>query len=264
VTADAVTVVLAPPDPCVHAVHWAARAARSRRAPMRIVVPATGSPAQRRTGLRAAITLSRRIAPRIAVATVLSDEGFGRAARIASADAAVLVVPGGPPDVAGLLTTASCPLVVVPPGPEAPDGGPVLLAVGSTTPDAAVAFAFAEADRGRSELVAVHVQRAGSGGRDALGDRLDLAVAAFPDVTVRTDTGEDRCEARLARLAVDARLLVMGRSARGILLDRLRPSPTRLVAGMVPCPVAVVPGEDRPVLPSLLPEHGVRMADLLT
>jgi len=263
VTVDVVTVVLAPPDPCVPAVRWAARAASRRRAPLRIVVPATGSPAQRRTWLRAALTRSRRAAPRIVVTPVLSDEGDDRAARIAAADAAVLVVPGGSPAVPGLLRSVTCPLVVVPAGWAGRDTGPVLLAVGPSTSDTAVAFAFAEAERSGSDLLAVHVRHGRSDPLDGLDDRLGLAVAAFPDVTVRTDVADERCEAHLTRLATDARLLVMGRSARGVLLDRLLPSPTRLVAGLARCPVAVVPGEDGPVRASLLPEHGVRMADLL-
>lgn len=262
-TDEAVAVVAAPPDPCAPAVRWAARAAARRRVPLRIVVPATGSAAQRRTWLRTALGRSRRAAPRVVVTTVLSDEGYDRTARIASADAGLLVLAAGSPAVPGLLMSVPCPLVVVPPGWTGRDTGPVVLAVGPSTSDTTVGFAFAEAELRGAELLAVHVPHGRSDPPDGLADRLSLAVAAFPDVTVRTDVVGGHWESRLSRLATGARLLVMGRSARGLVLDRFLPSPTRLLTGRAPCPVAVVPGEDSTVVASLLPDPGVRVADLL-
>lgn len=262
------------------AVAWAAREAVRRGVGLRVVVPAEGDGPQRRRALVAALAAARRAAPRARVTTVLADAPRARAARVASADAALLVLAGPDGLVADLVTTAHCPLVVVPPGGRGGRTGPVLLAAGPATPDEAVAFAFAAAASRGAELLAVRTwhhplidlgvltgdrvarwDAADAAVRHDLADRLALAAAAYPEVRVRTRVVDDGCADLLAALAPTARLLVVGRPARGAALGRLAPSPALTLARRAPCPVAVVPPAG-PGRSTLLPDRAVGLADL--
>jgi nucleotide-binding universal stress UspA family protein len=67
-----------------------------------------------------------------------------------------------------------------------------------------------------------------------------------PEVDVQPVVARHRAADVLSGLARDARLLVLGRSARGALLAGLLGSPVRDVLRAAPCPVLVVPPR-RPV-----------------
>ncbi len=266
--------------PMTDAVRWAAREAVRRRVTLRILTPAGGEPGRRRAALVRALVAARRAARRVTVQTVLSDETPARTARIASAEAAVIVLSGPAAVVDELVTRAHCPLVVVPPGRGGDRPGPVLLGVGPATPDAVVAFAFAEAEARGAEVVAVRTwhhplvdlgvltgdriarwDAADTAQRQDLADRLSLAAIAYPDVPLRLHVVDDHCADLLADLAARAALLVLGRPARGAALGLLRPSPAATLARIAPCPVAVVPPAG-PLRSTLLPGRPVGVADL--
>lgn len=280
--AGAAVVVVVDDAPATDAVHWAAREAARRRAPLRIVVPTTAAADERRRRLVDALAAARRTAPDIPVQSVLSDEPLARTAHTASADAPLVVLAGPSTAVDELVTSAHCPLVVVPPGGGEDRRGPVVLAVGPATPDTAVAFAFAQAEARGAGLVAVrtwhhplvdlgvltgdrigHWDTAHAAQRQDLADRLGLAALAHPDVPVRMQAVDDSCADLLASLARRARLLVLGRPARGSVLGRVRPSPALVMARLAPCPVAVVPPTAAP-RSTWLPERSVGLADLLS
>jgi hypothetical protein len=113
------------------AVRWAAREAVRLGRPLRILLPAGGDPRRRRAGLVRALAAASRAAPALSVSTALGDEPPGRAARVAAADAALLVVPGGPGPADDLGGAVRCPLVVVPPGGSGDAGPPVPVPAGA-------------------------------------------------------------------------------------------------------------------------------------
>ena len=166
----------------------------------------------------------------------------------------------------------SAPLVVVPeetlPRPR-PHRGlplhsgramPVVLGVGPATEPEVIEFAFAEAQNRRAGLVAVRTWNdplvdlglllpAGITRWDTADERVrgDLArqlgpcSLAHPGVEVEQLVVNDGCAELLAAVALDARLLVLGRPARGALLDGVTASPAVTLARNVPCPVVIVP-----------------------
>lgn len=176
--------------------------------------------------------------------------------------------------------SAYCPLLVVPPTQDGYPAGPVLLGVGPAIPSEVVSFAFARAQDQGAELLAVRTRHdplvalglltgdriarcdaADATVRDGLADQLALAALTHPDVRVTTRVVDDGCTPLLAALAARARLLVVGRPARGAAPGRLRPSPALTPARHAPCPVVVVAPEG-PTGRTLLPRRRVGRADL--
>lgn len=280
VSAPVVVALDATPDAAEPAVRRAAREAARRRTPLRILIPAGGDPEARRTALVHALTAARRAAPRAEVTTPRSDEQPGRALQIAAADAALLVVPATSEHVDDLVGSAHCPLLVVHPEHAGDPSGPVLLGAGPATPPEVVAFAFAHAQDRGADLLAVRTwhdplvdlglltgdriarwDAADAAVRRELADQLALATLAHPDVRVTTRVVDDGCTALLAALAARARLLVLGRPARGAALGRVRPSPALTLARHAPCPVVVVP-TGGPTGRTLLPRRRLGRADL--
>ncbi|MBW0122070.1 universal stress protein [Pseudonocardia oceani] len=279
-SAPVVVALDATPDAAEPAVRRAAREAAHRRASLQVLVPAGGDPDGRRTALVRALATARRAAPGVEVTTQLSDEQPGRALRMAAAEAALLVVAAASEHVDDLVVSAHCPLLVVPPTDDGDPAGPVLLGVGPATQSEVVAFAFAQAQDQGADLIAVRTwhdplvdlglltgdriarwDAADATVRHELADQLALAVLAHPDVHVTTRVVDDGCTPLLAALATRARLLVVGRPARGAALGRLRPSPALTLARHAPCPVVVVPPEG-PTGRTLLPRRRLGRSDL--
>ncbi|MGI5132834.1 universal stress protein [Pseudonocardia sp. CA-107938] len=173
-------------DIALRAVRWAAREARRRRAPLRLVLAFTqvadyvvGHPAlgrrtwdllldRARQSLRAAAIAARRVEPAVSVMEELVI-GFPTQVLVDESRAATLVVVGeqGTGGFTAALTGsvavsvaahAACPVVVVR-GQQGTDttGLPVVVGIdGTPVSEAALAFAFDAADRLRAPLVAVH------------------------------------------------------------------------------------------------------------
>lgn len=154
-----------------------------------------------------------------------------------------------------------CPVLVVRGGGPRPDG-PVLLAVdGSPAGAAAVEFAFAEADRRRAGLVALHVwsswtrysprpgnpARTEADGPATAGDRvlaeaLAGAEKSYPDVRVERTAVEGSARELLIEASKDAGLLVTGARGHGGFAGLLLGSVSHALLQHARCPVAVVRG----------------------
>lgn len=288
-----VVAVVVPGAPYAAAVGWAARESARRGAPLRIVVPDDHHhDLERRRSFATAVATARRAAPGVALSATTPELPTLRAVLAATAEAELVVV-GGPADhVDVLVTGAFCPVVVVPdrptpvPRPRAGlprhsrDSLPVVVGVGPATEPEVLDFAFAETQRRGAGLIAVRtwndplidlgallpgrIERwdaATARQRQELADQLSAFRLAYPDVETEQLVVEDRCAELLAALALNARLLVLGRPSRGALMNTALPSPAITLARHVPCPVAVVP----PAVvsrPSWLPERRVGLADL--
>ncbi|MEU6534210.1 universal stress protein, partial [Streptomyces sp. NPDC046928] len=160
-----------------------------------------------------------------------------------------------------LAAHASCPVLVVRGDPR--PAGPVLLAVdGSPAARGAVEFAFSQASRHGTDLVALHVwsnrtERAYASPADppfvtydegrlhdeeervlaeALGGLGDL----YPDVRVERRLVRGRVRHTLIEAGADAGLLVVGARGRGGFTGLLLGSVSQAVLHHAPCPVAVV------------------------
>lgn len=160
-----------------------------------------------------------------------------------------------------LAAHASCPVLVVRGDPR--PAGPVLLAVdGSPAARGAVEFAFSQASRHGTDLVALHVwsnrtERAYASPADppfvtydegrlhdeeervlaeALGGMGDL----YPDVRVERRLVRGRVRHTLIEAGADAGLLVVGARGRGGFTGLLLGSVSQAVLHHAPCPVAVV------------------------
>ncbi|MFF4150431.1 universal stress protein [Streptomyces sp. NPDC001651] len=160
-----------------------------------------------------------------------------------------------------LAAHASCPVLVVRGDPR--PAGPVLLAVdGSPAARGAVEFAFSQATRHGTDLVALHVwsnrtERAYASPADppfvtydegrlhdeeervlaeALGGMGDL----YPDVRVERRLVRGRVRHTLIEAGADAGLLVVGARGRGGFTGLLLGSVSQAVLHHAPCPVAVV------------------------
>jgi nucleotide-binding universal stress UspA family protein len=75
---------------------------------------------------------------------------------------------------------------------------------------------------------------------------ISLWRVIHPDVDVRCVTVHDEAAELLVALSHHARLLVLGRSARGALLGGLSESPVTALLRAARCPVLVVPREGPP------------------
>ncbi|MEU6546140.1 universal stress protein [Streptomyces sp. NPDC046859] len=161
-----------------------------------------------------------------------------------------------------LAAHASCPVLVVRGDPR-PAGPPVLLAVdGSPAARGAVEFAFSQASRHGTDLVALHVwnnrtERAYASPADPpfvtydegrLHDEEERVLAEalgglgdrYPDVRVERRLVRGRVRHTLIEAGADAGLLVVGARGRGGFTGLLLGSVSQAVLHHAPCPVAVV------------------------
>ncbi|MGW3682234.1 universal stress protein [Streptomyces prasinus] len=260
------------------AVDVAAREARLRGAPLRIVHafsrPSDLDPMihgvlaqaeQRAAGLMPGLEISRTVASGDTL-TVLQSESRH----------SVLAVVGGRgrnlfgdlllgSTVVQLAAHAHCPVMAVRGRPD--PRGPVLLAAdGSTAGAAAVGFAFAEAALREAPLLALHVWNTWSeptpyeGPADPLNVVVDLEQlrekhrrrleealtpwrAARPEVSVEPLLERSRVRHALLEAAKGAQLLVAGARGHGGFTGMLLGSVSQALLYHADCPVAVVRGE---------------------
>lgn len=171
----------------------------------------------------------------------------------------LLVVPGPVTDVRELLASAGRTVLIVPPGTATPTpAAPVLLGAGPATAPEVVELAFDEAAARRVPLWAVRVwyelgvdlgrplprylerwDAAFERARAALAAQLAPAVAAHPEVDVRSMVLNDARAAALLALSTRAQLVVLGAPASGSLAGT-GPSPVTALARRASCPVAIV------------------------
>jgi CBS domain-containing protein/nucleotide-binding universal stress UspA family protein len=232
---------------------WAAAEAGKRRVPLHVIVP--------ESHFAAAEALDAARAT-VAELPVLGGIARGPAAETLhrmSAEAAALVLPAASPDLGAVLASAYCPVFVVPEGdaPSEAGTGPVVLGAAPWTREEVIDRAFSEAATRRAPLLVVQAGTPGPADREAQRLEMSLSVWRFvhPDVVVRAVVAPDRPADVLLPLTRGARLLVLGRSARGALLAGIVGSPVRDLLRAACCPVLVVP-PDGPPHATLLPSRG--------
>jgi nucleotide-binding universal stress UspA family protein len=161
----------------------------------------------------------------------------------------------------GLATHAACPVVVVRGEERDPSEAaslPVLVAVdGSSTSDAAIAFAFEAAAAREVSLVALHtwsdnmfdpslagvvadwdvVERAE---RRVLSERVGGWTEKFPDTSVELIVRRDQPAHSLLAQAAEAQLVVVGSRGHGQFVGMVLGSVSNALVHRAPCPVAVV------------------------
>lgn len=271
-------------ESALDAVRWAARAARRRGIGLRLVhayeIP-TGYPPgfvdpevlnvalaeQGQSRLEQAGQVAEETVPGLTVEKAEILAGAVPALVTESSHAAVLVLgTRGLGGFSGLLigstavaltVRAHCPVVVA---RGAGEDGPVVVGVdGTPTGEAAIAFAFAEASRQETDLIAVHtwtdlVLEAAFAGSAAALDFAPLADQAeellaerlagwqekYPDVSVTRHVSRERAATALLRYAEGARLVVVGSRGRGGFRGLLLGSTSQHLLHHAPCPVAVV------------------------
>lgn len=250
-------------------VRWAAAEAAERGAELRLVTacPARGAadrylPADPADAIRAAA--KRRLAdvakyvvaewPDLWVSTELLDGTPAWVLRAAAASADLLVVgaddatpfseaiTGSVPGE--LLTTSPCPLVVVPQTERTVDEtARVLVALDEPgTSQAALAYAFAAADRSGRPLCVLRCLPSGVHDRTARTDQARALIGfgeLFPRVTVTQELVNGDPRNVLARFSRTAALLVLGSRGRGHLASTLFGSVSRNLIRHSGCPVVV-------------------------
>jgi nucleotide-binding universal stress UspA family protein len=268
------------------AVRWAAAEAARRHAPLRLV-SALGTRAEYGYGprrswgniydeivgqtqhqLNIAAAAAAKAAPGVAVDARIRTGHPGTVLTEQSADAGLLVLGHrGWSGLAGLVAgsvavrmaaAAPCPVVVVAePLLPSPSHRPVVLGVdGTELSEAAIEFAFAEADLWGAPLVAVHTwfdqlldpaltpfldwDAMRTEEQALLAQRLAGWSAKYPDVAMRSLVLRDRPAHALLEHATDARLLVIGSRGRGAFTGTVLGSVSQSVLHRAPCPVAVV------------------------
>jgi nucleotide-binding universal stress UspA family protein len=233
------------------------------------------SPSGRRAGFAAALAAVRAAAPGLPVLGGVSRATATEALRKRSAEAAAVVVPATLPDAAAVVADSYCPVVVVPgndPLPEA-ERAPVVLAAAPWTGEDVIALAFTEASEQRAPLLALRAWSEpgidlGRPRADEIAEwdrvekrahrELEFALSPWrvihPDVAVRAVAVEDRAAELLVAFSHRARLMVVGRSARGALLGSFSESPVAALLRAARCPVLVVPAVGPPRT-TWLPSH---------
>ncbi len=231
---------------------------------MHVCVP--GSPLDRWTGdptaaevelidpnlARALGNARARLGGRRAVLKIRSGDPASRLVE-ASTGVGLLVIGAGEGGrtVRRTVRHAHCPVVVVRPGPiprGAQFAGHIVVGVdGSAASQTALEFAFAYAGEHRLPLAAVHV--ASSVVPVTLVAEVEPWARKYPDVPVRMAVVGGSVADALIRAGDGARLLVIGDKRRGV-IGRARTGDVPLtVAGDAPCPVAVVPADQREAEP---------------
>lgn len=287
---EVVAVAVEPDVPAGSAVRWAAREAARRKAHLHVVLPNDERRDRlHRDALTHTLSVARSTASGIVISAAPDTTPTLRAELVASAESDLLVVAAAAAHLDELITKAFCPVVVVPDAPARtiPDARPheplpVVLAVGPSTADEVLAFAFAQASERHCGLLAVRtwndpfasLASLAPGGterwdaaadvvRGELDQRLSACSVAYPEVSVSAMVVNDRCAELLVELARRAQLIVLGTPARGRALNAISRSPALALAHNVPCAVAVVP-VPAPIHRSWLPTRPVGLADLRT
>jgi nucleotide-binding universal stress UspA family protein len=250
----------------LRALKWAASEARRRALPLQVVTPEP-----RRRGMRSsvadALAAVGAAAPGLPVLGRTTRRPLPESLRRLSAGAATLVVPATLADVTAVVANSYCPVVAVPasdPTREA-EHGPVVLGAAPWTADRVLGLAFQEASDRNAPLRVVRVWsepsidlgwlRPDRATRwDCAEERarleLEMALSAWtvihPDVPVEMMVVQDHAADFLVTLSYSARLLVLGRSARGVLLSSIAGSPVDVLLRNAHSPVLVVPSEGPP------------------
>jgi nucleotide-binding universal stress UspA family protein len=256
---------------------WAADEANARHAELRLVTarPAPAAPdrylpnAVADERLAAALRLLADMTDEIATGwpglTVTTEVVAGPPAAVlrAAAEEADLLVVGA--DDAGpfteaisgsvpgdLLTTAPCPLAVVPRQERAePASGPVVVALDeSATSQAALAYGYAAAARNGRTLTILRCVATGHLGEAAAVAQARLLIAygeLYPDVAVSTDVVPDDPRHALIAMSRRSALLVLGSRGRGRLASNLFGSVSRDVIRRSGCPVVIARTQPAPV-----------------
>jgi nucleotide-binding universal stress UspA family protein len=275
--------------PALRAVRWGAAEAGLRRVPLRLVI-AFGWPADHGIGrprhgegyrdvllerargqLAEAAAAAVREEPDIEVEQQLVV-GSPISALCAEAQRAQIVAIGdsGTSRVVGLLVGsvavglavhASCPVVVVRGAEQEPSATaslPILVGVdGTSSSEAAIAYAFETAAARGAPLVAVHTWSdvvfdpststgmvdcvvVEAAARQLLSERLAGWAEKFPDVPVEQVVTRDGPAHSLLAQAARAQLVVVGSRGRGEFSGLLLGSVSHALLHRAPCPVAVV------------------------
>jgi nucleotide-binding universal stress UspA family protein len=198
---------------------WAAAEALAREAELRLVTAVPRRAAPEATSLAEAAARLADEYPGLTLTTAAVDGGPAEVLRQASTEADLLVVGAddGTPfseaisgSVPGaLLTTAPCPFAVVPHAePRAGADDPVVAAAdGAGVSQAALAYAFATADRSGRPLVLLHSRPPDAAGRS-------LALTGFrglyPDVRFTETVAPGDPRTTLADWSRNAALLILG------------------------------------------------------
>ncbi|HEU5474915.1 MAG TPA: universal stress protein [Actinophytocola sp.] len=265
--ANHVVAGVSPVEPRPELVIWAAAEAHTRHATLRLVAayPPRASAedealAQAVLGWAAALAADRR--PGLPMVTravpgppehVLRVEATGADLLVIGADdhsPFVEAINGSIP--AALLSTAPCPIVVVPKGSvPAPDIAPVLVGVDTAeTSRSALDYAFVAADRSGRDLHAVLCWIAARDRVDRRAERVEqqralaIALAGFaeryPDVAVTEFIVDSDPIEDLGRRSRRAGLLVLGSRGRGRLASLAFGSVSRTLIRNSHCPTVVV------------------------
>ncbi|MET9301724.1 universal stress protein [Micromonospora aurantiaca] len=261
-------------EPAIRAVRLAAREARLRNRPLRVVhgfiwpllrVPVSapaGSPPG--AGLRNqaeqlvtdAVAVAEAESPGLRIAGEIID-GEAAAVLLGESPTAALVVLGdrGLGGFAALVigsvavqvaSYADCPVLIA--RGTAHDGGPVVAGVdGSTLSRAAVEFAAETASARGAALRVVHARPRGRD--DAEEERvLTEALAGigerWPDLPVHAEAVRAKPVTALTAASAEAQLVVVGRQGRGELGGLLLGSVSQGILHRSACPVAVVRAAD--------------------
>jgi nucleotide-binding universal stress UspA family protein len=254
-------------------VRWAADEAAARRAELRLVtvcatpalpdqyLPADSLDARRAAAERLLADLVRFVAtswPGLRVTTELAEGPVAAALRVAAEGADLLVVGADDASMfvealAGsvpgdLLTTAPCPLAVVPRREwteltALPASAPVVVALDEQgTAQSALAFGFAAASRSGRPLSVLQCVPADSADGANRSDQRRTVTGfdeLYPDVAVTTEiTAGDPTDALVAASRTAA-LLVLGSRGRGRLASTLFGSVGRALIRRSGCPVVV-------------------------
>jgi nucleotide-binding universal stress UspA family protein len=264
---------IAPLSPRPEVVAWAAAEAQARRAVLELVsvcpprqadsACAAASECLHEASRRLAATCSEvEAVTRVIVGQpehVLRAEATGADLLVVGADdhsPFVEAITGSVPG--GLLTTAPCPMVVVPKDAvPAEHTAPILVGVDTAdTSRAALEYGFAAADRSGRELHALLCWTAprDRAERQAERDREHRALAValagyterYPDVAVTEFLVDDDPVTELTRRARRAALLVLGSRGRGRLASMAFGSVSRTLIRSSRCPVTVARSEPTP------------------
>ncbi|MCY7343606.1 MAG: universal stress protein [Pseudonocardia sp.] len=180
---------------------------------------------------------------------VIGDRGMGRVEGLLVGSVAV-----------ALAAHAACPVVVVRGIERAPADAslPVVVGVdGSSTSEAAIAFAFDAAARRGVPLVAVHTWSdlafdpsmaamlldwadVEADERQLLADRVSGWIEKYPNVPVEQVLTRDRPAPSLLERAAGAQLVVVGSRGRGEFTGLVLGSVSNALVHRAPCPVAIV------------------------
>lgn len=222
--------------------------------------------------LAEATTVAKEAAPEVEVTTEVTSGGAAEQLVGRSASAQLVVLGSrGLGGFTGLLvgsvavavtTHAHCPTIVVRDPGTVPDrGAPVVVGLdGSSSSDAALAFAFEAAALRGVALHAVHTwwditaETAWQRGLTAtnlasieaaeqrlLTEQLATGAAAHPDVPVHHTLTRDRPAHTLVEQSANAQLVVVGTRGRGGFRGLLLGSTSQALIHHAHCPVAVVP-----------------------